>query len=607
MRAVIYNRCSTEEEAQINALDIQAAESREIVNTKGWTLVDQYIESESGTSTQKRTEYQRLLEDMELDKFDVIVIKSIDRLMRSTMDWYLFIYKLTQYNKKLYMYIDSKFYTPDESLINGLKAILAEEFSRELSKKIKNAHRRRQTKKSGINITRPMFGWNKVSKNVFEINEDEAYYYRLAYALVKDGMGFYRLAKFMYDEGVRGKDGKRISETQWRKMLFSTRAYGTVIFHTKEYDFEAKRFINIPEENWIYFDNALPPIISKEYYEEVMKSLKERTIENKFVNYSRDMSMVGLHELSGKLICSECGAVFYRSKLGHDTNTMDIWKCSTAFKHGKKTEENIDGCNNIHLVEETILKQIEEACKQHYDTLFGYEENIIDETLNALKQVFRSSNHEKELEKHTRELEKLEKKKTLLFEKLMDEVISDSDFIKFNNDISEKIESTQSIIEDIKNKMVEYNDYEERLVKIKESLAKEIVTKAKTKELIARIKRIVVYPDKTLEIEFDKLKILSLISVYTDSLLEEEVTDKLTKITITYEHKFKMERDRESMNKMTLDFFRENPEAKLRELVKKSSKSESYVNKTIRMLKDAGLLRYERYGNHTGKWIVTEQ
>ena len=91
-------------------MEIQAAESREIVYAKGWTLVDQYIESESGTSIQKRTEYQRLLEDMERDIFDVIMIKSIDRLMRSTMDWYLFIYKLTQYNKKLYMYIDSTFY-----------------------------------------------------------------------------------------------------------------------------------------------------------------------------------------------------------------------------------------------------------------------------------------------------------------------------------------------------------------------------------------------------------------------------------------------------------------------------------------------------------------
>ena len=164
MRVVIYNRCSTEEEAQINALEIQAAESRELVYAKGWQLIDQYIESESGTSVERRLEYQRLLEDMECDKFDIIVIKSIDRLMRSAMDWYFFVSKLARFGKQLYIYIDNKFYSPDDSLINGIKAILAEDFSRELSKKIKNAHKRRQIKKSGINITSIL--WLKLPVNL---------------------------------------------------------------------------------------------------------------------------------------------------------------------------------------------------------------------------------------------------------------------------------------------------------------------------------------------------------------------------------------------------------------------------------------------------------
>lgn len=606
VRAVTYNRCSTEEEAQINALDIQVAESREIIYAKDWKLIDQYIESESGTSVHKRTEYQRLLEDMEIDKFDVIVIKSIDRLMRSAMDWYLFIYKLTQYNKKLYIYIDNKFYTPDDSLINGIKAILAEDFSRELSKKIKNAHRRRQTKKTGTNITRPMYGWDRISKDVFEINEEEAANYRLAFELVKGGMGFHSLSNLMYKNGVRGKNGNKISDVQWRHMIYSPRAYGTVVLHKREYDFDTKKFNKIPEEEWIYVEDALPPIISKEYHEEVLSIIKDRTIENNFSDYTRDMTMVGLHELSGKLICSECGSVFYRSRFGHDNNIIIEWKCSRALKQGRKTAENIHGCNNINLVEETVLNQIEEACKQHYDTLFGYEENLIDETLATLRQVFSSGSHEKELEKHEKELEKLEKKKKVLFDKLMEQVIDDLDFKEANKEVTEKIECLKNTVSDIKAKMTEYTDYEDRLAKIKESLAKEVVDKAKVKEIISRIKRIVVYPNKTLEIEFDKLKLLGLINVYTDDLLDPDTTDKFTKIKIMYEHKFKVERRREEMNKEILEYFRNAPEAKLKDLYILSNMSESYINTSVRQLKAAGLLRYERYGNHTGRWIVTD-
>ena len=149
-RVGIYNRCSTEEEAQMNALSIQAAESREIAQEMGWSIAEQYIESESGTTSERRMEYRKLLEDMEREKFDIVMIKSIDRLMRSARDWYIFLDKLTRNHKRLYIYMDHKFYTPDDSFITGIKAMMAEDFSRELSKKIKHAHEGRQKNKSGF-------------------------------------------------------------------------------------------------------------------------------------------------------------------------------------------------------------------------------------------------------------------------------------------------------------------------------------------------------------------------------------------------------------------------------------------------------------------------
>ena len=38
-RAAIYNRCSTDMETQLSALETQVAESREIVANMGWELV----------------------------------------------------------------------------------------------------------------------------------------------------------------------------------------------------------------------------------------------------------------------------------------------------------------------------------------------------------------------------------------------------------------------------------------------------------------------------------------------------------------------------------------------------------------------------------------
>ena len=48
LRAVIYNRCSTEEESQKDALIKQVQESKNCIAEQGWALVDAYVEAKSG-------------------------------------------------------------------------------------------------------------------------------------------------------------------------------------------------------------------------------------------------------------------------------------------------------------------------------------------------------------------------------------------------------------------------------------------------------------------------------------------------------------------------------------------------------------------------------
>ena len=283
-RVAIYNRCSTEEEAQKNALEVQVAESLELVEEKkeeGWQIVATYVELESGTSTKRRKEYLRMVEAIKQDRFDIVVVKSIDRLARNVKDWYLFLDCLMKHHTRLYLYLERKFYQSEDALVTGIKAILAEEFSKELSAKIKNAHHRRQQKQTGLNITREMFGWNRVAKDTFEVNEEEAAYFRMACQLVEAGLGFCRLGNTMYEIGARSKTGGRISEVQWRNMLRSPRAYGTVVLHKKEYDFIRKEKRKMPEEEWIVIENALPALISREYFETIQGILDENAKNRK--------------------------------------------------------------------------------------------------------------------------------------------------------------------------------------------------------------------------------------------------------------------------------------------------------------------------------------
>ena len=58
LRAVPYNRVSTDELVQKDALEVQIQESIEVIEQMGWIMVDQYIdEGKTGTVTKKRDEY----------------------------------------------------------------------------------------------------------------------------------------------------------------------------------------------------------------------------------------------------------------------------------------------------------------------------------------------------------------------------------------------------------------------------------------------------------------------------------------------------------------------------------------------------------------------
>ena len=495
IRACIYNRCSTEEEAQVNALGIQVSESREIVIKNGWTITAQYVESQSGTTSSKRSEYQHLLEDIKTDLFDVVVIKSIDRLTRSARDWYLFLDNLTQHNKKLYIYLDRKFYTPEDNLLTGIKAILAEDFSRELSKKIKNAHKRRQEKKTGLNITVPIFGWDKTAKDTYIINEQEAEAYRLAFSLALEGKGFYSIAKIMYDKGIRSKRGGRISEVQWRKMLYSSRAHGTVILHTKEYDFETKTNRDLPESEWIYLEEALPPIVSKEYQAKVLKKLRERTEKNGFSGGTRNMSKEGIYELSGKLYCAACGSVYYRSRIVSQKKTTVIWKCSTAIRQGRQYGGKTTGCNNINVSEEKVFEEIIRSRETPLRLSADETKAVREEVMELLQKVLCGKEKSKDAQKVRSELEKVKKKKAVLMQKLMDEVINDDEFTVYNRELTDRIEELLKRQELIKQKAGEYMEPKERLSKIRQAITDDVISEAWARELASGTERITVYPD----------------------------------------------------------------------------------------------------------------
>lgn len=511
LRAVIYNRCSTEEEAQKDALAKQVRESRACAAREGWELVDFYVEARSGTTSKGRSEYNRLYQDLESDKFDIIVIKSQDRLMRNTKDWYLFLDRMQKNNKRLYMYLEGKFYTPDDALISGIRAILAEEYSRELSKKINNAHRNRQREGKSFVFTNRTYGYKKMPDKRVVIDEAEAGMIRMIFELSAGGYGTHSAAEILYQNGYRNHQGRKLGPSLIRNIIRNPIYKGTVVQNRQHYDFESKRVCkNLPSE-WILHENVLPPIVDGELFERANRGLDQRRQEKNRDGVSVKGGRPGKYDLSGKLVCGLCGSPFYRVTRRNKSGGVTEWKCSNYLQNGRRDpcmrrdgirktqKEEGRGCDNVHLEEGRLLAMLEQLyTEQEQETR---RDRLLRETLTILQKALGGDDSYSGEHRLKKARDQITRQKRILLDKLLEGVIPDADFRMKN----EELNSAEARLEEqrqMESDVCHNGGPQRRMETIRERLEAGVIRQAQTGEMMEAISRIRVFPDY-MEVSFE--------------------------------------------------------------------------------------------------------
>lgn len=461
LRAVFYARVSTEEERQLNALEKQVAECKDAVLRKGWKLVDQYVdEGKSGTQIKRRDEYKRLFEDLENDKFDIVVIKSQDRLQRNTLDWYIWIDRLTTHGKRLYMYLEDTFYSPDNALISGIKAILAEEYSRELSKKINNSYKRRiEAAKNGekisiVNNSRSL-GYDKVNGELV-INEKEAEVVRMIFNMYASGEGLRAISNTLYDMGYRNRSGNEIDPTTISRMLSSEKYKGVYVINQRHYDFDTKKTVLNPKSEWVHIPGAVPAIVEPELWNRVqeIKGSKVQSIKNEKRGRNCGKSI-----FSGKIYCAKCGAKYWRSK----ENGYIKFKCSSYSKYGKIPGK---GCDNKSFSENALYSILQSLSEQIVEVNTAEVRKSLLNWLESLRERLRASQGDDTIKE---EIRKQTARKEKLTDAYMDGIISKEDY-------SKRYKELEKTLEDLKDKLLtlEVNEDLQSIEEVIQNIDKEM-------------------------------------------------------------------------------------------------------------------------------------
>lgn len=611
LRAVTYNRCSTDEESQKDALAKQVIEAKEAVESKGWLLMDIYVESRSGTSTKNRSEYNRLCDDMLRDTFDVIVIKSQDRLMRNTKDWYLFVDRLCTTGKKLFIYLENKFYTPDDALITGIKAILAEDYSRELSKKINNAHHNRQKNGGTPVLTSNTYGFRKLPDKSIQVVEEEMEIKRRMYQLCAAGYGSRTISAILQNEGILNRNGKPFSDSAILRMIRNPMNKGTVVMNKKHYDFDTKQTFIVPEEDQYVYEHKVPAAVSDELWEAANQAISKRAEKRKCSSEYKGGKYKGKSQLSGKIICGLCGNPYYRrTRRKHQSGQMIYeWKCKSYLETGRNIGgkarpqirqiplHKLEGCDNVHLQEEILYDLLNEICEKKYHT---DKEKITGKMLEMLKIVLKEKDYFSEIERAKGKKEQISEQMGILVDKLLEGVISDAVYRKKQKELEGKLEELRQRIVSLEKKNAGNSVLRERISKI-ESFLKDgnEFRKATVAGMLEEIEEIRIFPEY-MEISFDIGKVLGLREA------EIPVTAVANKIRIDYGSRFQYLKQKQEGREIVIQMMVENPRITAKQIAEKLGISLSGANYQIRALKREGRIEFQGAGGK-GQWLVKKR
>lgn len=514
LRAVFYARVSTEEEQQLNAIEKQIEENRDVIRAKGWILVDEYIDKGiTGTQTKKRNEYMRMLDDIKRDKFDIIVVKDQSRLQRNTMDWYIFLNEIVQNQKQLYLYLENTFFDSKDKFIFGIKAMMAEEYSRDLSKKGNAAKRRRQEKGKPI-ITNRTWGFKNINGEIL-IDEEEAKLITRIYELFANGFGGRVVARILRDEGVRNRNGKTLSENTIRDIVKNPLYKGIAVMNKEHFDFEAKKIIKNPESEWIYREGLVPQIVSDDLWERANVQINNRKTVDRTHN-------VGINKgntlLSSKIICGECNSKYWRNKRAQGI----YWYCSEGARSGKVRENTGMKCVSLNLKEDEVLSLIE-----HLGNQLIAKEKTEEVLSNAIRKIYvglSDSNSGESIENIHAQKEKLNKRKDTLMDLLLDGTISKSDYSSKMNDITKQIALLNEKEITTQEKKEEDRELLNRLNQVRALFQDKTEKGIEVPLMCSHIEQIRVY-EKRLDVYLDFLKSVNFLSVDYDKKGKKGVYD----------------------------------------------------------------------------------
>ena len=334
-KVAAYARVSMETERLHHSLSAQISYYSDLIQKNPeWEYAGVYAdEGISGTSVAKRPEFQRMLDDCEAGKIDIILTKSISRFARNTVDLLKTVRHLkdlgieVQFEKE---HINSL--SGDGEVMLTLLASFAQSESESISTNVKWGIRKRM--QSGIpyaNGHMNVYGYRWEGDEMVIVPE-EAVVVKRIFQNFLDGKSRLETEREFAAEGITTRQGCRWVDSNIKKILENITYTGNMLFQ-KEFvsdPIEKRRCKNRGELPQYYVENTHPAIIDKETFDYVQAEMARRRELGPLANKSLNTCC-----FTGKIKCPYCGFSYVHCTAKRKSGKReDYWKCGSTKKKG---------------------------------------------------------------------------------------------------------------------------------------------------------------------------------------------------------------------------------------------------------------------------------
>lgn len=473
LRVAAYVRVSTETEEQEKSYQSMIAHYKKTIETnKDWIFAGIYAdEAVTGTKTDKREEFQRLIRDCIDGKIDFVLAKSISRFARNTLDTIKYVRLLKERGIGVYFDVEKIDTLKDgEFLLTVLSAVAQQEVVN-ISSYVKKGLKMKMKRGELVGFNRCLgYDYDVETKMIF-INEEEAAIVRRIFQRYVEGAGGMIIARELNEEEIKTCKGN-----QWTPSgvlgIIKNEKYKGDLLQGKTYTVDPiskRRLPNFGEEDRFYMEAHHEAIISEEMFDKAQAILHRRssgriaTIPGKREKFSRQ------YAFSCMLECGFCGSNLSRRSWHSGTSHQKtMWQCVTATKKGKRY------CPDSKGISEALL---EEAFLASYKMLFSANGEVVEEFLKRAEKTLKSESVSDKLRKLKQKRERLKDKRKKILDNLLNQTIQTDIYEEVDAELKDQICEIEKQIYELEEKKGEERDIACRLKEFRVALSQKQVLK----------------------------------------------------------------------------------------------------------------------------------